>query len=752
MAIKVRGPAVAKPPGPNATVATDIYGVFAKSREKQMAESMKDALAKMEREDVAYAAQVKLVQDQTKLVASEIEHLQTVRSNMEKDFAKRSDSVNEFNARSTNTVNIHNSTKQLEAQKKTATVPGTKAAVGGGKLDRELGVSDDMTSVIGQSRQVGTVGDRGETWDRLYNIQQTAGAGGYVLPVDQQGSQALYGKTLDGTINELIANNVEPNLAREIAINDIPDNMRDDAIAGLNTREQFKGGTTSGYRVDLEREYKDVDATLLDKPTALDMQAIDDRLAELYAKDLSLPDKPDSDRIEMARDEFQAHYGSGKPVRYQNKRGTEALLNYIKSSEEQAFNQLLLNNPEPTQADIDRVTSAARADAVQEIKNRASGTRVSNVTYRAVDPLDGSSISYMNNGNIVFSEPGQEDDIVKPGDDDYGYQKRVLDSVRSGDSLPSHKGPDKRAGPGLEPAVEEVEEAPVTEPTTSQADAGRLQVAQFAEEAASQAEGGRLQAAQFAEEAALKDEEATIQVEDNRMSEMSAERARVDEEVLRGMERERALELAILNDEPMPTPVQVSKPPATEESREEFDRRIARQLREDGPAVELERPQGFSTTFEDPPGVQEYIDSQANPPAPEEPVMQIKPAAPAPSARDIELEMLEMPASELAPAPIVLPKKQTPKSMIDKDAINKIEAAAGATQMMLNESEIERELATPYGKIVSQLVALDSTNDPEYVISRIAEAYDDDFDVAKKATTLAFVLMNQKQAQTKLVE
>ena len=97
MAIKVRGPAVAKPPGPNATVATDIYGVFAKSREKQMAESMKDALAKMEREDVAYAAQVKLVQEQTKLVASEIEHLQTIKANAEKDFAKRSDSVKEFN-------------------------------------------------------------------------------------------------------------------------------------------------------------------------------------------------------------------------------------------------------------------------------------------------------------------------------------------------------------------------------------------------------------------------------------------------------------------------------------------------------------------------------------------------------------------------------------------------------------------------------------------------------------------------------
>lgn len=702
MAIKVRGPAVAKPPGPNATVGTDIYGVFAKGREKQMAESMKDALAKMEREDVAYAAQVKLVQEQTKLVASEIEHLQTIKANAAKDFAKRSDGINEFNARSTQAMTIHNSTKNFEAQKKSGYVPGSKAAVGGGKLDRELGVSDDMTSVIGQSRQVGTVGDRGETWDRLYNIQQTAGAGGYVLPVDQQGSQALYGKTLDGTINELIANNVEPNLAREIAINDIPDNMKADAIAGLNTREQFKGGTTSGYRVDLKRQFEDKQATLLDEPTTQDMQAIDDRLAELYAKDLTLPDMPDSDRITMARDEFQAHYGSGRPARYQNKRGTEALLNYIKRSEDSALNQLMLEVDNPTQSDIDTVTRAARQDAVQSIKSVARGERP--------------------------SLPATAPAIEEPAD------------------APT-------------PVVEEIEEAPVTEPTTSQADAGRLQVAQFAEEAArqaeeaaSQADAGRLQAAQFAEEAALKAEEATSQVEDNRMSEMSAERARVDEEVLRGMERERALELAILNDEPMPTPVQVSKPPATEESREEFDRRIARQLREGGPAVELERPQGFSTKFEDPPGVQEYIDSQANPPAPEEPVMQIKPAQPAPSARDIELEMLEMPASELAPAPIVLPKKQTPKSMTDKDAGNKIEAAGAATQMMLNESEIERELATPYGKIVSQLVALDSTNDPEYVIGRIAEAYDDDFDVAKKATTLAFVLMNQKQAQTKLVE
>ena len=703
MAIKVRGPAVAKPPGPNATVGTDIYGVFAKGREKQMAESMKDALAKMEREDVAYAAQVKLVQEQTKLVASEIEHLQTIKANAEKDFAKRSDGIKEFNARSTQAMTIHNSTKNFEAQKKSAYVPGSKAAVGGGKLDRELGVSDDMTSVIGQSRQVGSVGDRGETWDRLYNIQQTAGAGGYVLPVDQQGSQALYGKTLDGTINELIANNVEPSLAREIAINDIPDNMRADAIAGLNAREQFKGGTTSGYRVDLKRQFDDKQATLLDEPTAQDMKAIDARLAELYAKDLSLPSTPDSDMITMARDEFQEHYGSGRPARYQNKRGTEALLNYIKRSEDSALNQLMLEVDNPTQSDIDTVTRAARQDAVQGIKSVARGERPS---LPATAPV-----------------------IEEPAD------------------APT-------------PVVEEIEEAPVTEPT-SQADAGRLQVAQFAEEAARQAEeaasqaaGGRLQAAQFAKEAALKAEEATSQVEDDRMSEMSAERARVDEEVLRGMERERALELAILNDEPMltPTPVQVSRPPATEESREEFDRRIARQLREDGPAVELERPQGFSTKFEDPPGVQEYIDSQANPPAPEEPVMQIKPAQPAPSDRDIELEMLEMPASELAPAPIVLPKKQTPKSMIDKDAGNKIEAAGAATQMMLNESEIERELATPYGKIVSQLVALDSTNDPEYVISRLAEAYDDDFDVAKKATTLAFVLMNQKQAQTKLVE
>lgn len=733
MAIKVRGPAVAKPPGPNATVGTDIYGVFAKGREKQMAESMKDALAKMEREDVAYAAQVKLVQEQTKLVASEIEHLQTIKANAEKDFAKRSDGIKEFNARSTQAMTIHNSTKNFEAQKKSAYVPGSKAAVGGGKLDRELGVSDDMTSVIGQSRQVGTVGDRGETWDRLYNIQQTAGAGGYVLPVDQQGSQALYGKTLDGTINELIANNVEPNLAREIAINDIPDNMRADAIAGLNAREQFKGGTTSGYRVDLKRQFDDKQATLLDEPTAQDMQAIDDRLAELYAKDLSLPDTPDSDRITMARDEFQAHYGSGRPARYQNKRGTEALLNYIKRSEDSALNQLMLEVDNPTQSDIDTVTRAARQDAVQSIKSVAKGERPS---------LPATPLA-----------------IEEPAD------------------VPA-------------PAVEEIEEAPVTEPLASRGDAGRLQVAQFAEEAArqaeeaaSQAEGGRSQVAEFAKEAARQAEEAAPRKDSvdpntssqansrsttdlqptrdrldresdeyDRRSEMSAERARVDEEVLRGMERERALELAILNDEPMSAPVQMAKPPATEESRRAFERRMAEQLREDGPAVELERPQGFSTKFEDPPGVQEYIDSQANPPAPEEPVMQIKPAAPAPSARDIELEMLEMPASELAPAPIVLPKKQTPKSMIDKDAINKIEAAASATQMLLNEYEIERELATPYGKIVSQLVALDSTNDPEYVIGRIAEAYDDDFDVAKKATTLAFVLMNQKQAQTKLVE
>ena len=745
MAIKVRGPAVAKPLGPNATVATDIYGVFAKSREKQMAESMKDALAKMEREDVAYAAQVKLVQDQTKLVASEIEHLQTIRSNMEKDFAKRSDSINEINARATQGVDIHNSTKQLEAQKKTATVPGTKGAVGAGDANRKLGVDDDQTRAINTAWEgKGRPNNRTSSWDELKNIENTASGTGLVLPKDRLGKETMYGSALDISVNELVAGGMSESTAYKQAVSQIPEDMVDNATAGYKTRKQIEsGGGTSGYKVDLERDYKDIEATLLDDPTALDMQAIDKRLAELYAKDLSLPNKPDSDRIEMARDEFQAHYGSGKPVRYQNKRGTEALLNYIKSSEEQAFNQLLLNNPEPTQADIDRVTSAARADAVQEIKNRASGTRVSNVTYRAVDPLDGSSISYMNNGNIVFSEPGQEDDIVKPGDDDYGYQKRVLDSVRSGDSLPSHKGPDKRAGPGLETAVEEGEEAPVTEPLASQGDAGRLQVAQFAEEAASQAEGGRLQAAQFAEEAALKDEEATIQVEDNRMSEMSAERARVDEEVLRGMERERALELAILNDEPMPTPVQVSKPPATEESRRALDRRIAEQLREDGPAVELERPQG--------PGAGEYDENLPDPAILEEPPLEIKPA-PAPSDRDIELEMLEMPASKLAPAPIVLPKKQSPKSMIDKDAINKIEAAAGATQMMLNESEIERELATPYGKIVSQLVALDSTNDPEYVIGRIAEAYDDDFEIAKKATTLAFVLMNQKEAQTKLVE
>ena len=213
-------------------------------------------------------------------------------------------------------------------------------------------------------------------------------------------------------------------------------------------------------------------------------------------------------------------------------------------------------------------------------------------------------------------------------------------------------------------------------------------------------------------------------------------------EVLRGME-DRALELEILNDEPMSAPVQMAKPPATEESRKAFERRMAEQLRQDGPKTIVRRPQG--------PGDGEYADNLPDPALLEEPSLEIKPA-PALPDRDIELEMLEVPASELAPAPIVLPKKQTPKSMIDKDAGNKIEAAASATQMLLNEYEIERELATPYGKIVSQLVALDSTNDPEYVIGRIAEAYDDDFDVAKKATTLAFVLMNQKEAQTKLVE
>ena len=675
MAIKVRGPAVAKPPGPNATVGTDIYGVFAKGREKQMAESMKDALAKMEREDVAYAAQVKLVQDQTKLVASEIEHLQTIKANAEKDFAKRSDSVLEFNARETNDVSIHNSTKQLEAQKKTATVPGTKGAVGAGDVNRKLGVDDDQTRAINTAWEgTGTPRNRTPSWDELKNIEDTASGTGLILPKDRLGKETTYGSALDVAVNELVALGATEAQAYELSVSQIPKDMRDNAVAGYSTRKQIEsGGGTSSYKVDLEREYKDIEATTLDEPTAQDMKAIDDRLAELYAKDLSLPDTPDSDRIEMARDEFQAHYGSGRPARYQNKRGTEALLNYIKRSEDSALNQLMLEVDNPTQSDIDTVTRAARQDAVQGIRAFAKGERPTlPATGEPSEAPPKTLPPTMEIDGETFYDMGEEDmaNVTATPIDTTPAQvpTRMPDMEIKGDVPPE-----------------------------------------------------------------LSQEEAA-----------AAERRRMDAEVLKGME-DRALELEILNDgATMPAPVQLAKPPATEESRKALDKRIAEQLRQDGPETIVRRPQG--------PGAGEYADNLPDPALLEEPSLEIKPAQPESSDRDIELEMLEMPASELAPAPIVLPKKQTPKSMIDKDAGNKIEAAASATQMLLNEYEIERELATPYGKIVSQLVALDSTNDPEYVIGRIAEAYDDDFDVAKKATTLAFVLMNQKEAQTKLVE
>ena len=671
MAIKVRGPAVAKPPGPNATVGTDIYGVFAKGREKQMAESMKDALAKMEREDVAYAAQVKLVQEQTKLVASEIEHLQTIKANAEKDFAKRSDGIKEFNARSTQAMTIHNSTKNFEAQKKTATVPGTKGAVGAGDVNRKLGVDDDQTQAINTAWEgPGAPGNRTPSWDELKNIEDNASGTGLILPKDRLGKETTYGSALDVAVNELVALGATEAQAYELSVSQIPEDMVDNAVAGYSTRKQIEsgGGGTSSYKVDLKREYEDKDPTLLDDPTAQDMKAIDARLKELYAKDLSLPDTPDSDRIEMARDEFQAHYGSGRPARYQNKRGTEALLNYIKRSEDSALNQLMLEVDNPTQSDIDTVTRAARQDAVQGIRAFAKGERPAlPATGEPSEAPPKTLPPTMEVDGETFYDLGAEDITSTPAQ----VPTRMPDMEIKGDVR-----------------------------------------------------------------------EKLSQADIDRVTRHAAERVRMDAEVLKGME-DRALELAILNDEPMPTPVQVSKPPATEESREEFDRRIAEQLREDGPETIVRRPQG--------PGAGEYADNLPDRALLEEPPLDIKPA-PAPSDRDIELEMLEMPASELAPAPIVLPKKQTPKSMIDKDAGNKIEAAASATQMLLNEYEIERELATPYGKIVSQLVALDSTNDPEYVIGRIAEAYDDDFDVAKKATTLAFVLMNQKEAQTKLVE